>query len=105
MESFMSAATSPLPSPFLPWHIAQSYPYCFFPRASDSSVGFTGFSRLAASTGIVLIGELALGLEAAGLSCAKRREPASSSAESRSGVLHMGASLLRTGDEAQCSPE
>src|SRR5271163_618371 len=49
----MSAARSPFPSPSFPWHIAQSYPYIFFPAATDAAVGFTGFATFAASGGIL----------------------------------------------------
>src|SRR5271166_1631564 len=52
----MSDAMSPLPSPFAPWHIAQSKPYSFLPLASDSEVGFTGFALAAASGGTLYSG-------------------------------------------------
>src|SRR5258708_13939765 len=44
---------SPLPSPWFPWHIAQSMPYIFLPLASDSAVGLTGFALAASSGGIL----------------------------------------------------
>src|SRR5579859_989070 len=52
MVSFISLAVSPLPSPFLPWHISQSSVHHLLARARDSGVAFTGFGCLAASTGM-----------------------------------------------------
>src|SRR5271154_2683666 len=53
MGGFMSAAISPLPSPSVPWHTAQSCPKIFLDLAMPSAVGFTGFTNVAASAGIV----------------------------------------------------
>src|SRR5215467_10414753 len=41
----IEAATSPLPSPASPWHMAQSYPKIFFAVAIPSGVALTGFFR------------------------------------------------------------
>src|SRR5271156_3185547 len=49
----MSSASSPLPSPSFPWHIAQSKPYDFLPAANAAGVAFTGLGSFEASGGIL----------------------------------------------------
>src|SRR5271163_466234 len=49
----MSSASSPLPSPSFPWHIAQSKPYDFLPAANAAGVAFTGLGSFDASGGIL----------------------------------------------------
>ena len=51
IESFISTAVSPLPSPVLPWHISQSRVHHFLARAGMGE-DFTGFCCFEASTGM-----------------------------------------------------
>src|SRR5271157_188119 len=60
----MVTANSPVPAPSLPWHIAQSEVYTFFPKARELGVGLTGFSSFGAGGAVV---ESAAGLASAGL--------------------------------------
>src|ERR1700683_3419217 len=68
----MSSASSPLPSPSFPWHIAQSKPYDFLPAASAAGVAFTGFASFDASGGILY----SAAAPAAGAFCSCRAETA-----------------------------
>jgi hypothetical protein len=76
--------------------MAQSKPYWRFPRASDSGLDFTGFSRWAASSGIETSEFGVAGLDAFGASWAETRNAISNRAKEMVIVLHIRSLLVRS---------
>src|ERR1700758_287794 len=88
----MSLAVSPVPSPFLPWHISQSSVHHFLARVRDSGVDFTGFCARAASTGMAAYDGFCGGGLGAG--CWERTGNAKSKSAEKTGAILCTVNLL-----------